>query len=100
MSRRYPSALEKIRQNEKHRLQYHLFVQLIFYQQWNQLKQYANEHNIQMIGDIPMYLDYDSVDLWVNNHLFHLDYQTMKPTFVSGNDFLLFFLEYFSNKSL
>lgn len=34
-----------------------------------------------------MYLDYDSVDVWANNYLFHLDSKTMKPTFVSGIHF-------------
>ena len=40
--------------------------------------------NIKIIGDLPMYVDYHSVDLWSHPHLFHLDSHTMKPTFVSG----------------
>ena len=44
---------------------------------------------------MPMYLDYDSVDLWSNTHLFHLDHQTMKPTLVSGIYFLSFYSSHF-----
>ena len=48
------------------------------------MKKYANDLNIKIIGDLPMYVDYHSVDLWSHPHLFHLDSHTMKPTFVSG----------------
>ncbi|CAF0900499.1 unnamed protein product [Adineta steineri] len=77
-------SLDKLRQDENHHFQYYLFVQYIFYQQWNQLKTYANNHKIQIIGDIPIYLDYHSTDVWTNQHLFQLDQQTFKPTVVSG----------------
>jgi len=44
----------------------------LFNQQWNQFKKYANHFNIKIIGDMPMYLDYYSVDVWANQHLFEL----------------------------
>jgi 4-alpha-glucanotransferase len=84
LRRRHQSALDSIRQNEKDRLEYHLFVQYIFDKQWKQLKQYANDKNIKIIGDMPMYVDYHSVDVWANSHLFKLDSNTIKPTVVSG----------------
>lgn len=50
-----------------------LFIQYIFFQQWRALKSYINELGIKVIGDIPLYVAYDSVDVWANEHLFKLD---------------------------
>jgi 4-alpha-glucanotransferase len=50
----------------------------------NQLKEYANKLNIKIIGDMPMYSDFDLVDVWANSNLFILDSNTMKLTVVSG----------------
>ncbi|UJR17733.1 hypothetical protein I4U23_004631 [Adineta vaga] len=77
-------ALENIRQNNQNQFEYHLFVQYIFDKQWNELKRYANERKIQIIGDMAMYIDYNSVDVWANSNLFQLDSNTMKPIVVSG----------------
>lgn len=78
------AALDELRRTNRNQYEYHLFVQYIFDQQWKQLKNYANEKNIQIIGDMAMYLDYNSVDVWANSKLFKLDSNTMKPTVVSG----------------
>ena len=48
------------------------FVQYKFYEQWTALKDYANEKEISIIGDIPIYVAYDSADLWANRELFQL----------------------------
>lgn len=58
---------------------------MIFSQQWNKLKKYANDSKIKIIGDMPIYLDYDSADVWSNTILFQLDHQdTLKPTVMGG----------------
>lgn len=62
---------------------YHKFLQFVFYKQWFELKAYANERGIKIIGDIPMYIAFDSADVWANPHLFQLD-ENRKPTFVAG----------------
>ena len=49
------------------------FVQYTFYTQWYDLKSYANKKGIKIIGDIPIYVSYDSVDVWKNPHLFQLE---------------------------
>lgn len=49
------------------------FVQYKFYTQWQKLKSYANEKGIKIIGDIPIYVAYDSVDVWSNPALFELE---------------------------
>lgn len=60
------------------------FVQFIFFRQWNELKKYANEKNIAVIGDMPIYVAMDSVDVWSNLPLFLIDEKTLKPEKVAG----------------
>ena len=52
---------------------YYSFLQFIFFTEWRALKEYANEHGIQIIGDIPIFVSMDSADVWANQHLFQLD---------------------------
>ncbi len=59
------------------------FFQYIFFKQWYSLKNYCNSKNIQIIGDVPIYVNYDSSDVWANPELFKLD-KEKKPTFVTG----------------
>jgi 4-alpha-glucanotransferase len=59
------------------------FFQYIFFKQWYSLKNYCNSKNIQIIGDVPIYVNYDSSDVWANPELFMLD-EEKKPTFVTG----------------
>lgn len=60
-----------------------LFVQYIFKQQWQKLKAYANAMGIKIIGDLPLYVAYDSSDVWGRPELFKLD-EDLKPTEVAG----------------
>lgn len=48
-------------------------VQFIFYTQWNNLKKYANERHIEIIGDVPIYVSADSCEMWLHNELFITD---------------------------
>lgn len=64
-------------------VQYHEFLQLAFARQWAFLKAYANERGVQMIGDIPIFVDRDSADVWANPHLFKLD-EAAHPLVVAG----------------
>lgn len=59
------------------------FVQYKFFKQWYKLKKYANENGISIIGDIPIYVSYDSVDVWKNPELFDLD-RNGTPVNVAG----------------
>jgi 4-alpha-glucanotransferase len=59
------------------------FYQFIFFRQWNKLHAYANERGIQIIGDIPIFIAYDSADAWANSELFFLDENSL-PTVVAG----------------
>lgn len=60
------------------------FVQFIFFMQWNELKEYANTKGIAVIGDMPIYVAMDSVDVWSNLPLFLIDEKTLKPEKVAG----------------
>ena len=63
------SYYEKLRRQ----IDFWKFTQYEFFEQWNRLKQYANTRGIQLIGDIPLYVAYDSVDVWANRERFQLD---------------------------
>ena len=64
-------------------IEFHNFVQYKFYEQWMKLKKYANEKGIKIVGDIPIYVSYDSCDVWKNPELFRLD-ENLIPEKVAG----------------
>ncbi len=64
-------------------ISFHRFLQFLFYQQWNALHAYAKEKGIRIIGDVPIYVPTDSVDVWSNPALFQLD-ENRRPTVVAG----------------
>lgn len=71
---------------EKHHekeIYFHVFIQYFFHKQWKQLKNYANDKNINIIGDIPIYVAEDSADVWGNKRLFKLDH-SFTPITVAG----------------
>lgn len=59
------------------------FEQFLFFKQWEDLKVYCASNNVEMIGDMPIYVNYDSVDVWTQPKLFKLD-KNLKLKFVSG----------------
>ncbi|MDE5721799.1 MAG: 4-alpha-glucanotransferase [Clostridia bacterium] len=59
------------------------FVQFIFFKQWKKLKEYVNSLGIKIIGDVPLYVAYDSSDVWAHPEIFKLDSE-LKPTAVAG----------------
>lgn len=62
---------------------FYKFIQYKFFEQWNSLKEYANNKGIKIIGDIPIYVAYDSADTWANKELFKFD-EAGKPIAVAG----------------
>ena len=54
-------------------LQFIKWMQFIFYKQWHELKRYCNERSIELIGDLPFYVSYDSADVWTHQDIFNLD---------------------------
>ena len=80
---RDPSALEKYRTMLAEQIQYFKVTQYFFFKQWTELKNYANQKGIQIIGDMPIYVAADSVEVWTKPELFQLD-EERNPLFVAG----------------
>ncbi|MDR1017990.1 MAG: 4-alpha-glucanotransferase [Lachnospiraceae bacterium] len=70
---REPEAINYYDNLLKSEMEYYEFVQFKFYEQWEKLKSYANEKGIKIIGDIPIYVAYDSADTWANPDVFQMD---------------------------
>lgn len=80
---RKPAALKKAYADLKEQVEKEKFFQFIFFQQWQELKAYCHQKQVQLIGDVPFYVNHDSADCWANARYFKLD-QEKKPTVVSG----------------
>ena len=70
---RKPAALKRCREQYSEEVAFYKFQQYMFAKQWFALKAYANSKKIQIIGDIPIYVAFDSADTWANPELFQLD---------------------------
>ncbi|MFZ1326739.1 MAG: 4-alpha-glucanotransferase [Candidatus Contendobacter sp.] len=70
---RDPTAMAAARQQHAAAIHQAQFEQFLFYRQWASLKQYANTHGILMFGDIPLFVGYDSADVWASREAFLLD---------------------------
>ena len=76
-------ALKEFRAQNPEAVQRHIFRQFLFFRQWTKLHQYTNAQGIHIIGDIPIFVAYDSADAWSHPELFFMDKEG-KPTFVAG----------------
>ena len=73
LAQRKEESLKEWSDKLRDEIQYHKFVQFLFTRQWNKLKKYANKKNIKIIGDVPIFIAYDSSDLWANKEYFKVD---------------------------
>ena len=80
---RDPDAIWKARTELKDDIRFYSFVQFLFDRQWNALRAYAKRAGISIIGDVPIYVPYDSVEVWASPELFQLD-AALRPTDVAG----------------
>lgn len=80
---RKKSALNEARKVHAESSDRYSFYQFLFFRQWNKLHAYARERDITIIGDIPIFIAYDSADAWANPDLFFLDKNGL-PTVVAG----------------
>jgi 4-alpha-glucanotransferase len=81
---RQPEALKQVSKELVDEINYFIFEQYLFFSQWQLLRTYANVQGIRIIGDLPIYVALDSVDVWSNQQLFQLDPETCEPTHVAG----------------
>ena len=80
---REPEAMQRYEDELSDDIGFWNFIQYEFYTQWGKLKAYANSNGIEIIGDIPIYMGYDSVDVWANQAEFQLD-ENLTPVKVAG----------------
>lgn len=80
---RNESALKAFEKENANEVAFWNFVQFEAEREWNALKKYANEKGVAIMGDMPLYVALDSVDVWVNPQLFKLD-ENFRPTKVAG----------------
>lgn len=80
---REPEAMQRWREQTASTIAIQKVLQYFFFQQWGELRRYVNERNIRIIGDIPIFVAPDSVDVWANPELFFLD-DKGQPTVVAG----------------
>lgn len=80
---REPSALQAYREQYAEEVEFYQFQQYLFASQWSALKTYANNKGIEIIGDIPIYVAFDSADTWTHPELFQLD-EERTPIAVAG----------------
>ncbi|BEU87281.1 bifunctional glycogen debranching protein GlgX/4-alpha-glucanotransferase [Selenomonas sp. TAMA-11512] len=73
LKRRQPEELRKIRERLADEADFHKFLQYHFHRQWRRLKEYAKERGIKIMGDMPIFVSHDSVDVWTHQHLFKLN---------------------------
>ncbi|MBC7755228.1 MAG: 4-alpha-glucanotransferase [Bdellovibrio sp.] len=68
-----PAVIASVKQRYAHEIAVIKFTQFLFFRQWHALKTYANQKGIAMFGDIPIFVAYDSADVWAKPQLFKLD---------------------------
>ncbi|MFC1658828.1 4-alpha-glucanotransferase, partial [Candidatus Omnitrophota bacterium] len=80
---RKPKALEALKNELRVQIEMEQFIQYILFKQWFSLKEYCNHKGIRIMGDLPIYVQYNSADVWVNPAIFKLD-KHKKPYVVAG----------------
>ena len=84
LARRDPTALQAQTEALQEPIRFHKFLQFKFFEQWSKLRTYTNERNIKIIGDVSIYVCYNSSDVWANPEIFKLAPDTLAPTYIAG----------------
>lgn len=84
IAQRDPAALDKLGQQLADEIIYHKYLQFEFFRQWSDIKRFANDRGIEIIGDIPIYVAHDSADVWAHPEYFCLDKETKEPALMAG----------------
>lgn len=80
---REPEALARYREMYSSEMRFYAYMQYLFRKQWMRLKEYANQNGILIIGDIPIYVAFDSADTWAAPEMFQFD-ENRRPVAVAG----------------
>ncbi len=83
IKRRNPDTLQKLEKQYSDEIMFWKAAQYFFFKQWKELRRYANDNGVSIIGDLPIYVALDSADVWSHPELFQLD-EKLVPTAVAG----------------
>lgn len=83
LASRDPAAIDKARGRHAESLQVARVLQFAFFEQWKALREHCAKKNVRIIGDVAIFVNFDSADVWTNPDLFYLD-ERLEPTVVSG----------------
>ena len=75
--------LKNVKEQFAEEFDFYRWTQYEFYRQWGELKAYANEAGVKIVGDMPVYVSYDSADCWADPDQFQLD-EDLQPTMIAG----------------
>jgi 4-alpha-glucanotransferase len=84
LARREPAALQVVRRQLADEMDARRAIQFFFYEQWHALRLYCAQRSIRVVGDIAIFVDYDSADVWSHRELFRLRQDDLEPEVVSG----------------
>jgi 4-alpha-glucanotransferase len=83
ISQRKEKAIAHFKNHLRNEIEFYKFVQFLFFKQWLELKSYANLKGLKIIGDLPIFVAFDSADVWVNRHLFEVS-EDGQPLYIAG----------------
>jgi len=83
LARREPEGLKKFGLEYQRELEVERAIQFAFFEQWRALRRYCAQRGIRIVGDVAIFVNYDSADVWRHPELFYLD-DAMQPTVVAG----------------
>jgi 4-alpha-glucanotransferase len=83
LARREPEGLHKFGLEYQRELEVERAIQFAFFDQWQALRRYCTQRDVKLMGDVAIFVDYDSADVWRNPDLFYLD-ENLQPTVVAG----------------
>ncbi len=84
LRRHDPTAISEFVSKNEELVEYHIYVQYVFFKQLASLKKRANDSGVLLLGDIACYVNYESSDVWANRELFEIDPETLKVSGASG----------------
>ncbi len=84
LSHRAPQAMAELRAELHDELNRSRFLQFAFFEQWRALHLYCRHRGVKIIGDVAIFVSYDSADVWTHPDIFRLDAETLEPECVAG----------------
>lgn len=78
-----PALRDRVLQEHASRAGFYIFEQYVFFKQWKKIHDYARNYSVDVFGDLPIYVSYDSADVWAHTELFQLD-KDFRPVKVAG----------------